>query len=68
MRHPADTDAAAAKRLLESMLLGAAPFGLTACSSVGDAPAMLASSVPARRATKIDPMVAYGVIEPSGKN
>jgi putative ABC transport system permease protein len=55
------TGAAAATRLLQSMLFGVAPLDPTtfvAVSLMFGAVATLASYVPARRATKVDPMVA----------
>ena len=53
--------AAAATRVLQSMLFGVAPLDATtfvAVSLMFGAVATLASYVPARRATRVDPMVA----------
>ena len=53
--------AAAATRVLQSMLFGVAPLDPTTFAAVSlmfGAVATLASYMPARRATKVDPMVA----------
>ena len=53
--------AVAVSRLFESLLFGVDPFDLGAYAMVTvvlGSVAMLASALPARRATRIDPMVA----------
>ena len=55
------TGAAALSRYLEGLLFGLTPLDVTtfvASSSMFGAVAALASYVPARRATRVDPLVA----------